>query len=428
MTQKKEMRSQVENAYQHISIDSEKKQLILDNLLLAAKEYSDMERKSMTNRISKIKKTKGSEKYNRRIAVAAVTVLMLGAGGTGVAAANHYLSAQDVAVNMEDSKLAEAFEAKEFAESAVSVVEEQAYRMAYLGTISGANLEETFGEEVSTEKTYFVIAVEKKDGSEMTYEEGLVVSPLIQGLDPIEYNIFTFGNGAAQCKIMDGKYYSIVSVDSIEMFADRQLYLAVTQGVTYKEAYQFDRSTGLIAQDSNFSGVNALFEMELDKSKADVTLQTDFINRVDANREAVMETDNPFDGDAGRAPMRDFCVFESNNKLIEFAANVNWSCVAVEDIEKVIAMGTLTENRIFPMENGGFQIDVENEYGGAHGFSAAELYEEGRSYFELFSSCDEEEEVDVMFSYELVKDGKLTYKQIHYDKEQLQQMYDYFHE
>lgn len=54
------------------------------------------------------------------------------------------------------------------------------------------------------------------------------------------------------------------------MFADRTVYLCVSDGSYYNEkAYSYDEDTGEISRREDYKGVNALFELPLDPAGAD---------------------------------------------------------------------------------------------------------------------------------------------------------------
>ena len=60
----------------------------------------------------------------------------------------------------------------------------------------------------------------------VTCEDSILVSPLIEGFAPWQYNIFTMHGGYLE-QIVDDVLYRIIEVDSLEYFADKHVYLAV---------------------------------------------------------------------------------------------------------------------------------------------------------------------------------------------------------
>jgi hypothetical protein len=62
----------------------------------------------------------------------------------------------------------------------------------------------------------------------------------------------------------------MIECDNIELFADRSIYLCVMDTPFYNvEAYNYDEKTGEITVNENYTGMNLLFNLPLDKAKAD---------------------------------------------------------------------------------------------------------------------------------------------------------------
>lgn len=208
--------------------------------------------------------------------VAAIVCLF----GTTAFAAAQYLSAKDVATVLGESKLAKELSGR--TEEAKTETDGE-YKASVLGIISGDNLAKysiTENGQYYMDRTYAVVAVEKVDGTPMTYEENILVMPLISGLEPWKYNIFSM-YGGHNAEIIDGVLYSIVDFDNIEYFADREVYMAVLSEEFYnRTADDYDWQTGLISANEDYEGTNILFEMELDKSKANRKKAQRFIDDI----------------------------------------------------------------------------------------------------------------------------------------------------
>lgn len=209
--------------------------------------------------------------------VAALSIAVLATGSLTAYGAWKYLGTEQVAKEFGDKKLADVFKGND----AISINESQiygGYRITLMGTVSGNNISEHLIEangELRTDRTYSVIAIEKEDGSPMPdtsdedYDNNFLVSPFIKGEDPAFLNIYHM-DGGCSAFVEDGIEYRLVDHDNIEAFADRGVYIGVLDNVFYdREAYNFDKKTGQITRNENYNGVNALFTLPLDKSKAD---------------------------------------------------------------------------------------------------------------------------------------------------------------
>lgn len=218
------------------------------------------------------------EKFSMRktvlIAVAIICIL-----GTTVFAAYHYLTAKDVANTFGDTELAKYFGEH----GAISeTITDGGYKATVLGIVSGENISnfESSAWEIFPERTYAVVAVEKTDGTSMTFEDTILVSPLIEGLKPWEYNIFRM-NGGYQSNIIDGVLYRIIEFDSIEYFADRKVYMAIlSDSFIDNKPYSYNEETGVITANKDYEGTNILIELELDKSKADPDKAEQYLKKV----------------------------------------------------------------------------------------------------------------------------------------------------
>lgn len=167
-------------------------------------------------------------------------------------------------------------------EQAVIINETQShgsYRVTLLSIISGETLSAypryTDG-SIATDRTYAVVAIENTDGVPMpdTSEEDygkleFFISPLIGGYNPAFYNIAGMSGNYTDIT-EDGILYRLLECDNIEIFADHDLYLCVSGGSFYDtEAYSYDEMTGKISRNTEYEGLNALFDLPVNASKAD---------------------------------------------------------------------------------------------------------------------------------------------------------------
>lgn len=247
------MEKELDELLRHALTPTEQPDFWLNQRILnQVKEQKSMKRKTM-----------------RRLPAAALAAaLLLGAGSLTAFAAWKYLAPEDVAEDvMHDKKLAEAF----LTDAAIVVNETQSYggyNVTLLGIISGSELSSYSGN--SKDRTHVVVAIENADGTPMIQEEtDIFVSPLIRGYHPSFYNAASMGGGYSE-KVEDGVLYRIVECDTVEIYSDRDIYLCVNDGTFYEpKAYCYDSETGVISRNEEYNGLNALFDLNLDASKAD---------------------------------------------------------------------------------------------------------------------------------------------------------------
>ncbi|MDF2543066.1 MAG: hypothetical protein K0S47_2784 [Herbinix sp.] len=188
---------------------------------------------------------------------------------TSVYAAYKYLLPKEAAVRMEDEQLGEHFDKD--GEEVLQTITDGPYKVTYLGHVTGEDISERTGTawELHPDRIYVAVAIQRKDGIEISYNDNLFVSPLIQGLQPWSYNIATM-NGSYMEKNIEGVLYRIIECDNVEIFADKELYLAVSDTTFYSvDAFQYDDTTGIITEKDDYTGTNILFKLDLDPTKAD---------------------------------------------------------------------------------------------------------------------------------------------------------------
>lgn len=240
------------------------------------------------------------DKRIRRIPAVLTAVFILGVGSITAVAAWKYLTPGEVAEKFEDKKLTSAFQS----EDAVTIQETQSgggYNVTLLGIVSGKDITEYVSEhngKISKDKTYTVTAIEKSDGTPMAQtsdedygKETFFVSPLIEGCDPNKYNAVTM-HGGYQDIVEDGILYRISECDNVELFADHEIYLCVSDGTFYNsEAYLYDGETGAISKNPDYRGLNALFTLPLDKGKADSVKAKKYLRQLEKEMEESDDTE-----------------------------------------------------------------------------------------------------------------------------------------
>lgn len=192
-----------------------------------------------------------------------------------VFAAWKYLTPKEVLMEYGNKQLAEAFES----DNAILMDESQTfgeYTVSLLGAVTGSNLTDfCTDDQIESERTYAVVAVSKTDATPMPKlsddyysKTSFFISPLIQGFDPQWFNIITMNGGYFEI-VKDGILYRIIECDNIQLFADRKMYLCVSNSSFYdRNAYNYDEKTGKIDVNESYKEMNLLFDFPLNKDKA----------------------------------------------------------------------------------------------------------------------------------------------------------------
>lgn len=235
----------------------------------------------------RIDKTMNKKRRLKPGLIAAAACLALAVSATAIAS-YRYLSARQVAEEFGDKKLAAEFDNSLRSQSSASISHSNIrsdgnYRATLLGVCSGKNISDFVSStwDLFPERTYAAVAVERLDGEAMTYDDQILVTPLIKGLEPWEYNILTM-NGSYTAGIIDGVLYRIIECDTLEYFADRGLYIAVCEGTFYpNDGYILFPETGEIAPNPEFDGANMIMPLYIDESKADPVKAAEYMEQAD---------------------------------------------------------------------------------------------------------------------------------------------------
>lgn len=293
-------------------------------------------------------------------ALVAACILTL-CSGTALAVYK-YLSPAEVATELNDGTLEKAF----LGEDAILVNETQesgGYRITLLGSVAGKNIsdflcrdaDEASGTE--SDKIYTVVAIERADGSPMPDtssdgygEEAFFASHYIRGFDPGIYNIMGMGGGYSTF-VRDGIMYRLLEMDNIEMFADRGIYVGVSSGTFYDaEAYRFDANTGEVSRNDSYGGVNALFHLPVDASKADPAAAEAFLREFEASMNGE-EGNEPVEKDANGMAIEEFMSQLTPENIDEYARPIEYTRQTCK-IEKPDGDGNSYVSYSYELEDG----------------------------------------------------------------------------
>lgn len=183
------------------------------------------------------------------------------------------------------------------------------YRFTLLGITTEQGIAASqFSQEVTAQgDIYAIVAVEHMDGTPMpdtsddAYSElTFFMSPLVDGLTPWQYNTASMGGGYSDF-VENGILYRVIASDDITMFADRGLYLCISDTTFYDtNAYNYDEASGKIARNENYEGINLLFDLPIDEDRADQEKAAEYLKNLESDRtkEDVSETDEEKGWDA----------------------------------------------------------------------------------------------------------------------------------
>lgn len=233
---------------------------------MAAPFGIEMEEYTMTNKKFDMKKV---------ILLAAAIICLI---GTTVLAAYHLLTPEEIALYVGYEELAEVFE-KDGTVLNIPPQQSGDYTIQIMGITSGKNLTDFI--DVEEDRSFIVGSISRTDGGKLGNYPGVQMSPLVSGYEPWRVNIFTLNGGKSEFISNDDMVdYFVYECDTLEIFADRTVYIAFYEGVAPSaEIFSFN-DDGTIEFNESYTGIKALFEIPLDKSKADAEKAAQIVKKM----------------------------------------------------------------------------------------------------------------------------------------------------
>jgi hypothetical protein len=220
----------------------------------------------------------------KKSVVAAVAVALIAALSiTTYALVSRRLSPAEVADELGQGALAESFR-----DGDAIIIEETVISGGRIVTLHGITIGSGLDEYVGTDvgeyvgelerdRTYIVFSVANEDGTPIDYvntHPHFMSTVFFEGYRPWLLSSWSLGMGASGFE-HDGVFYKILQMnESIEMLADRTVYLGIWDGielgmVPFHEAILFDENDGTISFAEGLQAMHAMFVLPLDPEKAD---------------------------------------------------------------------------------------------------------------------------------------------------------------
>lgn len=274
---------------------------IMRRALTPTEEPSFWLNKKIISQVKEQKKVKKSFIRRAPVMVVLIIIIMASLSFTVYAAWRH-LSAIELANKSGNNELYKELQSP----SAILCNETQSYgkyNVTLLGIFSKDDLQKVkeFDSLCYTKgHTYCIVAVERTDGTSMSEvmkaeckEDGLWLPVNVQlmikikGINDENLQRCIAGNvrRGMQIQEIDGVLYYIYSCENLEIFAKHGVYLAVADREYVGSVYKYSKKTGEITRDPAYEGTNALFELPLDKSKADEAAAEEKIQKWMSSRE-----------------------------------------------------------------------------------------------------------------------------------------------
>lgn len=208
-----------------------------------------------------VRKEKSVMKKPVKILIAAVLVVAV--LSVTAFAISGVLSARDVAEKIGENNVADSFGQQNFIPETVT---DKGYTVSFLGMVKGERFE---AENIKSDCSYFCVSVASADGSALSLVDGnpLGMSVIIEGYPAWKINTWSLNTNAHGIE-ENGILYYLYNCENLEIFADRNVYLAVYEGFIPDLDTVTMNSDGTFEFAEGYSGFKAMFRFPLDPSKA----------------------------------------------------------------------------------------------------------------------------------------------------------------
>lgn len=212
-------------------------------------------------------KEENNMKNRKPIKILAAAVLIIAILSVTAFAVSYLLSASDVAKRLGETYAAESFGMQK---NAIQSVTDKGYTVSFLGVAEGKKFINNESIDVEAECSYFVVSVAKEDGSALSLYEGnpLGMSIIIEGCPAWKVNTWSLDSRASGFE-ENGVLYYLYECMSLEIFADRNVFLAVYEGMVPSPEIIVINDNGAFEFAEGYNGFKAMFRLPLDPEKAD---------------------------------------------------------------------------------------------------------------------------------------------------------------
>lgn len=178
-------------------------------------------------------------------------------------AISNLLSVRDVADHFGESQVADSFGQQSHMPESVT---DKGYTVSFLGMVKGERFE---SESIKSDCSYYVVSVASEDGSALSIVDGnpLGMSIIIEGYPAWKINTWSL-NTSANGMEENGVLYYFYDCENLEIFADKNVYLAVYEGFVPGLDIITMNSDGTFEFAEGYNGFKAMFRIPLDPSKA----------------------------------------------------------------------------------------------------------------------------------------------------------------
>ena len=215
--------------------------------------------------------------HNKRpLKVAALVIIAVLVLSLGAYAVISLLSAPQVAEEVGEKELAVLFDENG---SEPVTVKGEIYSLTFMGIVKWSDLYSDIGDACNIDSsTYVVWAIYRNDGEPLDQMMGspIQVIPVIDGYRP---DILFSAGMSASGYSKDGVLYYLFKYTDVEIFAHENVKLMAFEGMFPTNNIITANDKGEIVYAEGYNGFKAVFELDLDESKADPEAAAEFLSQ-----------------------------------------------------------------------------------------------------------------------------------------------------
>lgn len=156
----------------------------------------------------------------------------------------------------------------------------------------------------------------------------------------------------------NGVVYRMINCDKIGYFADRNLYLCISDTNFYEtNAYDYDEQSGLITRNEDYEGTNLLFDLPIKSDRANAKLAEEYLKELE--KEWNSDTEEKTENDTG---------IENPSALADYTLYSETLDQAPETLKDVLSEAgmAVTDMQTVSKKEDGFCFDQTLEDGGSN--------------------------------------------------------------
>ena len=219
----------------------------------------------------------GLMSHNKRpLKVAALVIIAMLVLSLGAYAVISLLTAPQVAEEVGEKELAVSFEESGFEPV---TIKGEVYSLNFMGVVKWSDLYSDIKNAYNIDsRTYVVWAVYRNDGEPLDSMMGspIQVIPVIDGYRP---DILFCAGMSASGYSKDGVLYYLFKYTDLEIFAHENVKLMAFEGMFPTNNIITSNDKGEIVYAEGYNGFKAVFELDLDESKADPEAAAEFLSQ-----------------------------------------------------------------------------------------------------------------------------------------------------